>query len=620
MEVGSNAFQAVIGAVFVAKNFPFSLTDEWPHEWLPLQSTLTPQASFDSTTALARITNSMQLEVDYSLREYGPDHEKQRRAKVILISPLLNTSVRAREGAATASKTAARHTASEVLLAILDALAERGPAKALAVAHDQDRSVARFILAHQAAVLMRSAIPLSGWIAGQLFGLHWAASPEALLEWAVDADRLMTQAMSYDEGIGQFEKAFRAASDSERADDQARGIATELSELLTRIERLDDPGSFTRNDLDRLVRLCDIYRCMGTSDAEVTVANLIDDWTLLHRGRLTITACRADAPEVSLTGRERAVLDAVLGTLLKSAGKSAIEVLDGQPLQITFTADLNEAQRQALDQTCTLWAGVTRTLTLTSNDRGVQATIAGTYSQTGLGPVARAALAALQHRTEPYLASVADLLHDLKNQVTAARAAVSAPAQTRTARLEYQLTASRHLDQAHALAVRLNASTSSHNDDSEHTTELGPFLRSYSATVLTRLPGTISLSIPDARRIAHVAIGERTLRALLDNLVSNSIEAMPHGGSITLEWTADGYEAIVEISDTGPGMPADILNALTSGERIRSTKPGGNGLGLLGARSLLTRAGGDMTALPADSGTTWLLTLPIAPTPTRETQ
>lgn len=461
-------------------------------------------------------------------------------------------------------------------------------------------------------------MPLQRWIAGRLFGLQWAASTEALLEWATEADQLMTRVMSFDERTGGFEKAFRAVRDAELADDQARSIDVELTQVVGHIELLEEPESLTREDLDRLVRLCDIYRCMGTDDPGATVPELIDDWALLHRNRLDVVT-GAKVPDVQITGRERAVLDALASALIKISGKARVELLSHAPLRFRFTAALDEVQRETVSQTCALWASVTRTITLKPSELGVEATITKAHVPAAPGPIARAALAALQPRTEPYYATVADLLHDLKNQVTAARTAASAPATTRTMRREHQLAASRHLDQAQAFAVRLKASTSMPGHDDELSTELGSFLRSYAVALLFRLPRTISLPVPDTRSVANIALGERTLRALLDNLVGNAIEAMRHGGAMTLDWTADDNEAVIEVSDSGPGLPPDVLAALESGERIRSTKPGGNGLGLLGARSLLTRAGGQLAALPVESGTTWLITLPIAPISNLET-
>lgn len=618
VEVGSNAFQAVIGAVYVAKNFPPSLAHDWPQEWAPLWRTIMPDAEHDPSTVLGILASSMKLQIDYTFREYGPDHLKQRRATAVLTSPSLTVSVRAREGAPGPSKTAARHNASEVVLDVLDRLAERRPAKAMTSASAEDQSLARFMLAHQAAALTSTTIPLQRWISGQLFGLQWAASPEAFLEWATEADQLMTRAMNLDDRIGRFETVFRAARDAELADDQSRSVDVELTHVVRRIERLQDPESLTREDFDRLARLCDVCRCMGTDDPDTSVRELVEAWAVLHRGRLDVLIGE-NGIDATLTGRERAVLDGLANALLRVSGKASVQMLSYIPVKLRFAATLDEAQQAELDETCALWAGATRTVTLETSELGIEATVATAHTPSTPGPIARAALAALQPKTEPYRASIAGLLHDLKNQVTAARTAASAPATTRTAHREHQLAASRHLDQAQSLAVRLKASTAMYGHDDELSTELGSFLRSYAAALLPRLPQTISLSVPDARSAARVALGERTLRAILDNLVGNAIEAMHDGGAMTLDWTADANEAVIDVSDSGPGLPLDVLAALESGERIRSTKPGGNGLGLLGARSLLARAGGHLTALQVHSGTAWLITLPIAPAPNQET-
>ncbi|MFD0346000.1 hypothetical protein ACFQ0M_07790 [Kitasatospora aburaviensis] len=104
VEVGSNAFQAVIGAVFVARNFPPSLAEEWPLEWRTLWPTLIPEASIDTTTALGKLASGMQLQIHYTVREYGPDHGKQHRATAVLTSSLLQAAVSAREGEAISGK------------------------------------------------------------------------------------------------------------------------------------------------------------------------------------------------------------------------------------------------------------------------------------------------------------------------------------------------------------------------------------------------------------------------------------------------------------------------------------------------------------------------------------
>jgi len=208
---------------------------------------------------------------------------------------------------------------------------------------------------------------------------------------------------------------------------------------------------------------------------------------------------------------------------------------------------------------------------------------------------------------------VADILHDLKNQAVAVRHAVTQPTETETSRLEQQLDARRHLDRAHTMILQLRGVTSlleSANDENV-SVELGAFLRNYGRAVFAWLPDNIALSTPGASHPAHAAIDARMLTAILDNLVKNAAEAMPGGGSIKLGWAADKYEAIIEVADDGPGLPAGIAQAFAAGKRIHSTKPSGNGLGLLSTRSLVRRVGGQLTAARVTSGTAWEITLPI---------
>src|SRR5215468_3428450 len=73
------------------------------------------------------------------------------------------------------------------------------------------------------------------------------------------------------------------------------------------------------------------------------------------------------------------------------------------------------------------------------------------------------------------------------------------------------------------------------------------------------------------------------LAQLLHNLLRNAEEAMPSGGQVTVRTKVEGDRAVLEVEDTGPGIPADL------GPRVLepgvTTKAGGTGLGLaLGTR------------------------------------
>jgi signal transduction histidine kinase len=106
-------------------------------------------------------------------------------------------------------------------------------------------------------------------------------------------------------------------------------------------------------------------------------------------------------------------------------------------------------------------------------------------------------------------------------------------------------------------------------------------------------------------------MSDAAMTAALDNLIQNAVEAMPDGGRVTLDWTHDDDVAVVEVADDGPGLPDSVRSAFISGDRIGSTKVGGNGLGLLGVRSLLRRVGGDFELVRSTTGTVWHLTIPL---------
>ncbi len=68
------------------------------------------------------------------------------------------------------------------------------------------------------------------------------------------------------------------------------------------------------------------------------------------------------------------------------------------------------------------------------------------------------------------------------------------------------------------------------------------------------------------------------LKQVLLNLVMNAIEAMEGGGSLTLRTEEAGAECLIEISDTGIGIPPDIQDKIYN--LYFSTKKTGSGIGL----------------------------------------
>jgi len=69
------------------------------------------------------------------------------------------------------------------------------------------------------------------------------------------------------------------------------------------------------------------------------------------------------------------------------------------------------------------------------------------------------------------------------------------------------------------------------------------------------------------------------IKQLLLNLTRNAIEAMPAGGILTVNTFEDGNGINLIISDSGMGIPSEIIEKI--GTPFLTTKEGGTGLGML---------------------------------------
>ncbi|MEL7306009.1 MAG: ATP-binding protein [Myxococcota bacterium] len=97
---------------------------------------------------------------------------------------------------------------------------------------------------------------------------------------------------------------------------------------------------------------------------------------------------------------------------------------------------------------------------------------------------------------------------------------------------------------------------------------IGPELRAHAVEV--------DLSFDHAPTTALVDPGQ--LRQALLNVLRNAREAMPDGGRIRIRTGFDGSDAVVEVEDEGPGIPAEVRARVF--EPFYTTKKDGTGLGL----------------------------------------
>jgi signal transduction histidine kinase len=93
------------------------------------------------------------------------------------------------------------------------------------------------------------------------------------------------------------------------------------------------------------------------------------------------------------------------------------------------------------------------------------------------------------------------------------------------------------------------------------------------------------------------------------NLIANAFEAMPGGGTVRIGARKAGTSVLVELEDTGPGIPACISDRLFE-PFVTSGKEDGLGLGLALARQTVRNYGGDMWTEPA-AGARFVIRLPL---------
>ena len=117
----------------------------------------------------------------------------------------------------------------------------------------------------------------------------------------------------------------------------------------------------------------------------------------------------------------------------------------------------------------------------------------------------------------------------------------------------------------------------------------------------------------DAQPVMLEADPEK-LRSIVDNLISNAVKFTPSGGVISVKARALAGEAVIEVMDSGPGVPPEeresIFNLFFRGRTKADTGVKGSGLGLAIARELVEAHGGEIAVVAGGAGGHFRVTLP----------
>lgn len=164
--------------------------------------------------------------------------------------------------------------------------------------------------------------------------------------------------------------------------------------------------------------------------------------------------------------------------------------------------------------------------------------------------------------------------------------------------------------QEHALGLQLGPVSM----DAELTTAVS------SATARYRADG-VELAWSSDPRCGRVVVDPDRIQQVLGNLLDNALRHTPSGGRVQVTCQPRrGGGVVVEVSDSGEGIPPDQLDAVFDrfhrGDPARGGARGsGSGLGLTIARAIVVDHGGTLTAHSdgPGRGTTVRMTLPASP-------
>ena len=106
---------------------------------------------------------------------------------------------------------------------------------------------------------------------------------------------------------------------------------------------------------------------------------------------------------------------------------------------------------------------------------------------------------------------------------------------------------------------------------------------------------------------------QNLLELVIINLLLNAFQAMPNGGRLTIGVWRDGAEIVIEIGDTGPGIPEAHVSKIFDPFFTTRNDSQRSGLGLSVSHSIVRQHGGSVNVRTSpSSGTTFMVRIPAA--------
>ncbi len=215
---------------------------------------------------------------------------------------------------------------------------------------------------------------------------------------------------------------------------------------------------------------------------------------------------------------------------------------------------------------------------------------------------------------------VADAAHEIGTPLTALQAdlelAQRAATTTDERRLvDRALAQARRLEDLSGNLLRLSRIEAGESPSEAESADVGIVARQAADTVASRAEQAgIELVVDLGGDSLAVAIDPTSLLTVIGNLLDNAVKFTPEGGTVTLAAHAENGSAVIEVSDTGVGIPeaeqADVFSRFHRARNVHAYA--GSGLGLAIVRASVERAGGSVGFVSSEGGTTFRVVLPLA--------
>jgi PAS domain S-box-containing protein len=126
-------------------------------------------------------------------------------------------------------------------------------------------------------------------------------------------------------------------------------------------------------------------------------------------------------------------------------------------------------------------------------------------------------------------------------------------------------------------------------------------------------PNRITLETRLGQGLPHVMVDRHMIEQVLMNLILNAVQAMKHGGLLTIRTSVAEGICRVDVSDTGSGIPASVLPRVFDPFFTTKGEGEGTGLGLSVNLGIMERHGGKiLVESEVGKGTTFTLCLPVS--------